>query len=265
MLSALLIGATMVTPVAAQERPPGEERRGPADRRDDDGPGWSRGPADGPRQPRPDDALPDAFRADRYRVDGPRPDGPRPDGPRFDDRRPDDRRPDDRRPDRDDPRPAPPRDRNGPGRFDDRLDRRDWTDQVGRRPDPRRDGPRGDRGDRRFPDNYGDQRWTGGNWNRNWRSDGRYDWRAYRDDNDRAFRAPRYYGPRGLDYGYRRWTPGYRIAPAYYGQGYWITRPDRYRLPPVDGGYRWIRYYDDVALIDLRSGLIVDILYSFFL
>ncbi|TVV69872.1 RcnB family protein [Sphingomonas solaris] len=76
------------------------------------------------------------------------------------------------------------------------------------------------------------------------------------------YRAPRYYGPRGTDYS--RWSRGYRVQPYFYGQNYWIADPWRYRLPPAYGSYRWVRYYDDVALIDVRSGLIEDIIYAFF-
>ena len=40
--------------------------------------------------------------------------------------------------------------------------------------------------------------------------------------------------------------------------------PWYYRLPPAYDDYRWVRYFDDVMLIDLRSGEIVDIIYDFF-
>ncbi|HEX8447888.1 MAG TPA: RcnB family protein [Sphingomonas sp.] len=235
MLTALLLGATMATPVLAQDRGRDDDRRPPVDGRRDGA--W----ADRDQTRAPDR---DAGRADPRVPDGR-------------DRRYDAGRLDDRRDGRLDGRVA--------GR-DDRFDGRDARDD---RTDGRRDW-RGDgraRYDDRFANNRGDQRWNGGagSWNRDWRADRRYDWQSYRRGNDRAFRAPRYYGPRGVDYGYRRWSPGYRIAPAYYGQGYWIARPDQYRLPPAYGGYRWVRYYDDVALVDIRSGLIADILYSFFL
>ncbi len=35
-------------------------------------------------------------------------------------------------------------------------------------------------------------------------------------------------------------------------------------LPPAYGSYRWVRYYDDVILVDLRSGYVVDVIHDFF-
>jgi hypothetical protein len=35
-------------------------------------------------------------------------------------------------------------------------------------------------------------------------------------------------------------------------------------LPPAYGPYRWVRYYDDVLLVDIRSGYVVDMINNFF-
>jgi Ni/Co efflux regulator RcnB len=135
-----------------------------------------------------------------------------------------------------------------PGNNDGFANRRgDWRDDRGR------NGAFGNRG-------FADDGRNG--WNNQWRNDRRYDWQGYRSSNRDLFRAPRYYGPRGYDYS--RWSRGYRVQPFFYGQNYWISDPWRYRLPPAYGDYRWVRYYDDVALIDIRTGLIADIIYSFF-
>jgi len=155
-------------------------------------------------------------------------------------------------------------------RGDDRRNdrREDWRND-------RRDGDRHDRdwrdGDRRAgarQDWRSDNRsWNGNDrrdWSRDWRNDRRYGWQDYRNSNRRVFRMPRYVAPR-YGYTYRRWSPGYRIDPWFYGADYWISDPFYYRLPPAYGDYRWVRYYDDVALVDVRTGLIVDIIYSFFL
>ena len=99
-------------------------------------------------------------------------------------------------------------------------------------------------------------------WNSTWRSDRRYDWRGYRQSNRDIFRGGRYDAPRGWTY--RRYSPGYRIAPFLFAQQYWIDDPYDYRLPPAYGSYRWVRYYDDVLLVDLRSGLVVDAIPNFF-
>ena len=141
------------------------------------------------------------------------------------------------------------------------------------------DSRRGSNGRNRQPDrSWNDgrpwhdngQRWDNGRgnndrgWNRGWRSDRRYGWQEYRDRNRDLYRAPRYYAPRGYAFRYHRWSPGYRIDPWFYGQDYWILDPWEYRLPDAYGPYRWVRYYDDVLLVDVRTGEIIDVIYSFF-
>lgn len=102
------------------------------------------------------------------------------------------------------------------------------------------------------------------NWSRDWRRDDRYDWQRYRYSNRYLFQAERYYAPYGWDYGYRRFSIGYTLSTLLFDQQYWIDDPYSYRLPPVYGPYRWVRYYDDVLLVDLRSGRVVDKIYDFF-
>lgn len=102
------------------------------------------------------------------------------------------------------------------------------------------------------------------NWSRDWRRDQRYDWQRYRYSNRSLFQGNRYYAPYGWDYGYRRFSIGFSLSYLLYDQQYWIDDPYDYRLPPVYGPYRWVRYYDDVLLVDLRSGQVVDAIYDFF-
>lgn len=97
-----------------------------------------------------------------------------------------------------------------------------------------------------------------------WRADRRNDWRGYRDQHREIFRAPRYVPPRGGGYGYRRLGAGFRLQPFFFAQDYWIGDPAFYDLPPATGPYRWVRYYNDVLLVDLRSGVIVDAIPDFF-
>lgn len=180
--------------------------------------------------------------------------------------------------------PAPRGDRDGRPGFDgragadrpgfDRGDRNDRFDGRGF------DGGRGG-GDRRFDDRrfdgrrFDDRRFDegrsgrGGDWNRgpdrwsrDWRQSGRYDWQRYRSANRGLYQLPRYYGPGGRDY--RAYRPGFRIAPDFYNRRYWILDPWQYRLPSAWGDYRWVRYFDDVLLVDLRSGMIVDAIQGFF-
>jgi Ni/Co efflux regulator RcnB len=147
-----------------------------------------------------------------------------------------------------------------------RDDRRDWQNgQYDNRRDyrqDRREDRRDYRADRR--DDRRDFRNDNRRWDRDWRRDQRYDWQRYRDRNRNVYRLPRYYAPRGYNYGYRRYGIGLTLSSLLYGSNYWINDPWQYRLPPAYGGTRWIRYYDDVLLVDTRSGYVIDVIYDFF-
>jgi len=90
----------------------------------------------------------------------------------------------------------------------------------------------------------------------------REDWRDYRRAHRDAFRMRPYVGPRGFSY--RQVGVGYRFAPGFYHQRYWIANPGLYRLPAPGAGLRWIRYGNDVVLINLRTGRVVQVYNSFF-
>jgi hypothetical protein len=157
------------------------------------------------------------------------------------------------------------------------------TQVIGRSPqnggqsnndDRRWDQDRDGRVDRRWDsDGNGqvDRHWNGnGNnradndWNNGWRNDRRYNWQQHRNTYRNAYRAPRYYHPYGNGYQYRRFSVGFYLDSLFFGSRYWINDPWQYRLPPAYGSYRWVRYYDDVLLIDLRNGRVVDVIYDFY-
>ncbi|SFS04418.1 RcnB family protein [Sphingomonas jatrophae] len=94
------------------------------------------------------------------------------------------------------------------------------------------------------------------------RQEQREDWRDYRRTNRAAYRMPAYVGPQ-RGWRYRPVTVGYRFQPSYYGQRYWIDAP-RYRLPAARAGARWIRYGDDVALVNVRTGRVLQVYNNFF-
>lgn len=170
-------------------------------------------------------------------------------------------------------------DRNGNGRVDPRYDRnrdgradRHWDRNrdgtVDRRWDRNRDGQFDRRYDRNG-DGRADRRWDnhGGrqhSWNRGWRDNNRYDWYGYRNRYGNVYRAPRYYHPYGSGYGYRSFGIGIYLDSLFYSSRYWINDPYSYRLPDAPYGYRWVRYYDDVLLVDMRSGYVVDVIRNFF-
>jgi Ni/Co efflux regulator RcnB len=90
----------------------------------------------------------------------------------------------------------------------------------------------------------------------------REDWRDYRRNNRDLYRRPAYHGPRG--YRYRPVDVGYRFQPSYYGSRYVIGDPWRYRLPRVEGNRRWVRYGNDVVLVNIRNGRVLEVYRDFF-
>lgn len=90
----------------------------------------------------------------------------------------------------------------------------------------------------------------------------RQDWRDYRRSNREAYRRPAYVGPRG--YAYRPVAIGHRFAPHYYSSRYIISNPWQYRLPRATGNRRWVRYGNDVALVNIRNGRVLEVHNRFF-
>ena len=132
-----------------------------------------------------------------------------------------------------------------------------------------RDWRRGDRDGRDWGNNGGWNRngnWDRGGrnrWDRSWRNDRRYDWQRYRYSNSHIFRRGGYYAPY-RNHRYNRLSIGFILGSAFFGQNYWISDPWYYRLPPAYPGTRWVRYYDDVLLIDVYSGEVIDVIHDFF-
>ena len=89
---------------------------------------------------------------------------------------------------------------------------------------------------------------------------GRNDWRDYRSGNRNHYRRGYWRAP----FAYRAFRPGVRILPSYYVSRYYIADPWRYRLPYARPGLRWIRHYDDVLLVDVRRGIVVDVIRNFY-
>lgn len=165
-------------------------------------------------------------------------------------------------------------------------DRNRWNDgdrdrDRSRWNDGNRDRSRYDRGNRDWNDRDRTRNWSGdrnrydsnrgwnndrnrGSWNNRWRNDRRYDWRGYRSSNRNIYRLPRYYAPSGWGYGYRRFGIGFTLNSILFSSNYWINDPYYYRLPEVDGPYRWVRYYNDALLVDIYSGEVVDVIYDIF-
>ena len=129
-------------------------------------------------------------------------------------------------------------------------DRRDWRNDQGGRNDNWRDGRRGDRNGRT-------------DWNRGWRNDNRYNWSSWRNQNRYRYHLSPYYSPY-RNWRYQRFSIGLFLDSLFYDQRYWIGNPYDYRLPVAPYGTQWVRYYDDVILVDVYTGEVLDVIYDFF-
>jgi len=88
------------------------------------------------------------------------------------------------------------------------------------------------------------------------------DWRDYRKAHRSTYQRGNYQAPRGLQY--RPVAVGYRFQPAFYSNRYWVNNYGTYRLPAPGYNRRWVRYGNDVVLVDMRSGAVVRVLRNFF-
>lgn len=153
------------------------------------------------------------------------------------------------------------------GRSDRRADRR-ADRRIDRRSDRRFDNRVNRRSDfrsgRRGVSNRGVYNGRFKRWDRfGWRKSSRYNWYNYRRSNRGIFRLGRYYSPY-RNYGYSRFSVGFYLDSLFFSSRYWINDPWSYRLPSVYGPYRWVRYYDDVALVNIYTGEVVDVIHNFF-
>jgi Ni/Co efflux regulator RcnB len=94
------------------------------------------------------------------------------------------------------------------------------------------------------------------------RREAREDWRDYRQRNRQVYTLPRYYAPRGL--AYRPVRTGVVLNRGFYGPRYLIADPYRYRLPRAYGAQRWVRYGNDVLLVNTRNGRVLQVINGFF-
>ncbi|HEU0043143.1 RcnB family protein [Sphingomonas sp.] len=89
----------------------------------------------------------------------------------------------------------------------------------------------------------------------------REDRRDYRRS-DRGYNRGNYNAPRG--YRYRPVTVGYRFQPSYYGRNYWVNDWNQYRLARPGYNQQWVRYGNDVVLVDIRTGRVLRVQNRFF-
>lgn len=88
----------------------------------------------------------------------------------------------------------------------------------------------------------------------------REDWRDYRREHRHLYARGHWSSP----YRYHAFRPGVRIERGYWAPRHVIADPWRYRLPPARGNLRWIRHYDDVLLVNVRTGRVIEVHRNFF-
>lgn len=88
-------------------------------------------------------------------------------------------------------------------------------------------------------------------------------WKVLRDANAEMFRRPAYVAPRGLPH--PRVSSGAQLEAAFYDRSFWIEDFGTYRLPRPARNQQYIRYRNDVLLVNVRSGQVIRVLPDFFL
>ena len=92
------------------------------------------------------------------------------------------------------------------------------------------------------------------------RREAREDWRDYRRDHRDVYRAGRWNAP----FRYNQWNVGATLRPNYYAPRYYISDPYRYRLRAPGRDLRWVRHYNDVLLVNVRNGRVLEVNRGFF-
>ena len=58
---------------------------------------------------------------------------------------------------------------------------------------------------------------------------------------------------------YRTVTSGYQLRPAFYGQRHWVNDYGRYHVAAPRPNLRWVRYGNDLVLVNVRSGRVIEV------
>ncbi|MFN3820635.1 RcnB family protein [Blastomonas sp.] len=123
--------------------------------------------------------------------------------------------------------------------------------------DARRTGDRRDVRDERR--DVRDQRRDVQEARREYRQDLR-DYQQYRGANRQAFRGPAF----NANFRYQQFRPGARIGQNFYGQRYVVNNYRNYRLPTPGARQAWVRHYNDMLLVNTRSGTVMRVIPNFY-
>lgn len=92
------------------------------------------------------------------------------------------------------------------------------------------------------------------------RQEYREDWREYRQRNRNLYRAPAF----RANFRYNQFNVGARIAPNYWGNAYRVNNVQRWRLPAAGRGLTYVRHYNDLLLVNTRTGRVVRVYNRFY-
>ncbi len=116
-------------------------------------------------------------------------------------------------------------------------------------------------GDRReIRDERGDLRDARREYREDYRDYRRDDWRDYRRTNRDYYRG----GNWRSDHRYQAFRPGVTIGIGHYQPRYYVNDYRRYRLYNPGWNRRWVRHYNDVLLVDIRTGRVIDVHRNFY-
>ena len=87
------------------------------------------------------------------------------------------------------------------------------------------------------------------------------DRRELRQDRRDAGRARVAYVAPYRDWRYRPVTIGYQLRPGFYGSRYYISDYGRYHVRAPGRFQRWIRYGDDLVLVNVRTGRVLQVIH----
>lgn len=61
---------------------------------------------------------------------------------------------------------------------------------------------------------------------------------------------------------YRPVTVGYQLQPSFYGSRYYVSDYNMYQLRAPGRFQRWIRYGDDLLLVNVRTGRVLQVIHN---
>jgi Ni/Co efflux regulator RcnB len=88
----------------------------------------------------------------------------------------------------------------------------------------------------------------------------REDWRDYKQRNRNVFRGSRFNAP----FRYRTFNNGVAIGQSYYAPRYRVSNYANYRLPQPGRYQTYVRHYNDVLLVNTRTGRVIQAYRGFY-